>query len=158
MAKTIPLTKGKEAIVSDSDYEWLSQHSWHAHSEGYAVGRLRGQGESKVFMHRAITEPLAGREVDHINGDRLDNRRENLRLVTRSQQNMNQSPRGGSSRFKGVSWFCHQDIWQAKIKIDGKQIHLGHYSIEEDAARAYNEAAREMFGEFALLNDLGDEA
>jgi hypothetical protein len=91
-------------------------------------------------------------EIDHINGDGLDNRRENLRICNHQQNSGNQGPRGGSSRFKGVCWHKNHRIWAAFIGIDFKQKHLGHFHTEEEAARAYDVAALEHFGEFAKLN------
>jgi HNH endonuclease len=97
--------------------------------------------------------PDAG-EIDHINGDCLDNRRENLRKATRSQNMANQPKIGGtwSSHYKGVTWFKQRQKWRAQIKIEGRNHHLGLFINEDDAAKAYDEAAFQAFGEFAHLN------
>ncbi len=89
-------------------------------------------------------------EIDHRNGDTLDNRRKNLRVVTKNQNQQNRHHVEGRSRFKGVGW-C-QYSWRAYIKVNQKFIHIGMFPTEEDAARAYDVVAREHFGEFACTN------
>lgn len=91
-------------------------------------------------------------EIDHINGIRLDNRYANLRCVTHRQNSMNSLPRKGSSRFKGVSFCGQTGRWKAQIAPDGVNYNLGRFTTEEEAARAYDSAARAHFGEFAKLN------
>lgn len=97
-------------------------------------------------MHREIVDAP---EVDHRNGDRVDNRRANLRAATHLQNCQNARPKG-QSRFKGVSRY--RERWHARIKVPGRRIDLGSFHDEESAARAYDVAAREHFGEFARLN------
>jgi hypothetical protein len=100
-------------------------------------------------MHRYLMgEP--SEEVDHENGDGLDNRRKNLRRATHAQNMMNALSRRGSSRFKGVFWSVNR--WQAAIRDDYRKVYLGQFKIEEDAARAYDDAARRIHGAFARLN------
>lgn len=160
---TIQLSQDKQAIVSDEDFEFLMQWKWSAGGRYVARSTKRGEIEGKrriVLMHRAIMERMLGgpipegMEVDHINRDRYDNRRANLRVVTRKQNAMNRSPNkvssGKASRFKGLSWFCNK--WVVRIKIGGETVYLGRYTMEEEAARIYDKAAREAFGEFATLN------
>jgi len=159
MAKHIGLTQGKFAIVDDADYEWLSQHKWYAaqgSSTYYARRMLYGKAEQKeIRMHRAILKPPPGMESDHINGDGLDNRRCNLRTVTRSQNSMNRrNQMNCSSRHKGVSWDSRDCKWRVQIKIDGRGQRLGYFDDEQEAARIYNQAAKRLFGEFARLNIL----
>ncbi len=105
-------------------------------------------------MHRLITRAPKGKVVDHENGDGLDNRRANLRVCDHRQNRRNhQRPRkGGASRFHGVGWWKRDQKWRAKISVDGRTIHLGYFADEEDAARAYDQAAREHFGEYASTN------
>lgn len=108
-------------------------------------------------MHRLILGTSVGMEVDHVNGDGRDNRRVNLRLATHSQNMANQRKRrdGISSRYKGV-WYerRRKRPWRAKIKVRGRQVNLGYFETEEEAAYAYNLAALEHFGGFARLNEI----
>ena len=105
-------------------------------------------------MHRLIMGAPENKEVDHINGDRFDNRRENLRLCNSSQNKCNRGPRkDNQSGFKGVSWHPQRKKWTARIKSPyGKYLHLGLYSSKLEAAEAYNKAAIEKHGTFAWLN------
>ncbi|QGQ97073.1 hypothetical protein EHS13_20360 [Paenibacillus psychroresistens] len=106
-------------------------------------------------MHHRVmgTSVIKNCEMDHINGDRSDNRKQNLRLATR-QQNANNNGKiaNGSSRHKGVSWDKERKKWRAKITIKSKKKSIGRFENESDAALAYNEYAKEVFGEFARLN------
>lgn len=155
--KTIPLTRGYVAVVDDEDYEWLVQWNWsycesHPGLMGYAV---RSSYDEMIYMHRAILSAPTGIRVDHANLDTLDNRRSNLRLATRSQQGMHRSKRvGGSSYYKGVCWDTQKGKWRAYIMKENRQTHLGLFTVEADAARAYNTAAQRFFGAFARLNDV----
>jgi hypothetical protein len=142
--------------VDDEDYEWLSRHKWHCSAQGYAMRRdVALPGKPIVSMARVILGlPARGREFvpDHINGDKLDNRRANLRAATAAQNSRNTAKHKGGSRFKGVCLCRQTGRWKATIKIDGRQAWLGRFDTEEDAARAYDAAALEAFGEFACLN------
>lgn len=159
--KEIRLANSKGvALVDDADFALLSQYRWyikHDSRTNYAFGYVRGRRRDGklVKMHRVITDAPDGMDVDHVNGDGLDNRRNNLRICTRSQ-NIGHSHKtaGCSSDFKGVSWDKGAGRWRAQGKIAYKCIYLGYYDSEEDAARAYNDFAREHFGEFALLNEV----
>jgi len=96
--------------------------------------------------------------VDHINHNTLDNRRFNLRICTKGQNNMNRKPYiGKSSQYKGVIWAKHIKKWTSKIEKDTIVHHLGTFDREEDAARAYNKKAKELFKEFAYLNEIRDD-
>lgn len=106
----------------------------------------------RVAMHRLILSARDGDVVDHINGDGLDNRRSNLRIVTIQQNAFNQKHHGGSSRHKGVSYRADSGTWRAYITKDGKRRYLGTFASEDDAARAYNNEAERLFGEHAKLN------
>lgn len=187
MSIEIPLTKGETAIVSDIDKD-LAQWSWslsdsnrkrlgshytcyakcwinhtHASVSPYKVGQTKR-------LHRVIMERIVGRALtrkehtDHINGNGLDNRRENLRLVSNSQNSMNSKKpkaRGSSSygkysKYKGVSRYKKRNgelgAYFAHIRKDGKIKYIRGCDSEEAAARAYDKAAKELFGEYAYLN------
>jgi len=151
--KQIELTQGFSAIVDDSDYDELSRRKWH-YCKGYALRSVNVSvgKEKKVSMHSIIMGKITGLEIDHINGNSLDNRRENLRHVTKRQNQQNQMSPRGTSIYKGVHWDKYHSKWRARIKLNGKKLFLGDFSIESEAGRAYNEAASSLFGQYARLN------
>lgn len=160
MSKQIPLTKGYSVIVDDEDYDMLMAYKWHTSRFGYAQTSVGGRKNKRgILMHRLLLEEPQGMEVDHVNGNRLDNRRCNLRLVTHAQnmKNMN-SNTNTSSRFKGVSWCKSRNLWEVNIQADDQPTHIGRYASEVAAAKAYNAAALELHGEFARLNEIPDDA
>ncbi len=151
----IPLTRGQFAIVDAADYEELAQYNWFANGNGklgfYAARRL--PDGKQQFMHRALMDPPPGMVVDHIDGNRANNRRTNLRVCTTKQNVRNsRAVPGSSSRFKGVHFDKQTGKWVATICCDGKSIYLGSFNDETEAARAYDRKARQLFGEFARLN------
>jgi hypothetical protein len=156
--KEIRLTKGAVAIVDDDDYEWLSKNKWYRAGRGYA-GRTTKEVHN-VLMHREIMmrhspPPNDGNqyEVDHINRNKLDNRKENLRWVTHRQNMHNtDSHESSTSLYKGVFWFARARKWVASIRSNGKQKYLGTFDSPHVAAYYYNQAAKELHGEFAVLN------
>lgn len=155
MTKELPLSQGKFALVDDGDFNWLNQWKWTA-KEGvhtwYAY-RSVWRPRINIQLHRFIMNAPAGIDVDHKNLDGLDNQRHNLRLATDLQNNTNRIKRGGcSSRFKGVYYFAKRGKWIAQIRNTKGPRHLGCFVEEEDAARAYDAMAIELFGEFAVLN------
>lgn len=154
--KRVPLTRGMWATVDDADYEAvMAAGPWFVRVDGrtvYAQGNIRRSdgGRSAQYMHKFLT---GWPETDHRNGDGLDNRRVNLRCATRTQNNANSRLRSdNTSGFKGVLWNRQRRRWYARITIDGRQRHLGSFGDPGEAARAYDAAAREVFGEFARLN------
>ena len=155
--KEIHLTKGKVAIVDDTDFEGLSQWKWHAKLScglWYAARAVTMAGRKiTIRMHRLITNASDGMEVDHIDGDGLNNLRQNLRIVTRNQNRFNSRVRvDNTSGYKGVSLNKRTGRWVAWIGYYGKHKNLGYFATPEMAAQAYDAAARELFGEFARLN------
>lgn len=153
MVREIPLTQGKVALVDDEDYAFLMQWKWY-YNCGYAKRGARG----RITMHGTIMPSPDGTAPDHRNGNGIDNRRDNLRPAT-PQQNMwnRKAVTGSKSKYKGVDWYAASGTWRAYIKINGKQKHLGCYREEQDAARAYNIAAKKYHGEFARLNPVEGE-
>ncbi len=153
----IPLTQGKFAKVDPDDYLWLSQFRWHCKTNPnatYAVRTITHAGKSKrIFMHRLIMNTPAHLVCDHVNHDGLDNRKANIRNCTIRQNNANsRSAKNASSRYKGVSWNKTRKKFAAYIKKDGKQLNLGLFNSEIEAAHAYDAAAHKLHGEFAALN------
>ena len=155
--KEIPLTRGKVAIVDDEDYAELSKRKWCTTPNG-GKQLYAARTRPRMSMHRIILKAQPGQQVDHINGNSLDNRRCNLRFANTSQNAANQQKRNGSSRFKGVAierrTYSLKKRWRARIKLRGKRYNLGYFHTEEEAALAYNQAAQKHFGEFARLNQL----
>lgn len=159
--KQIPLTQGKFAIVDDGDYEWLNKYKWYAvknRNTYYAVRKpSRKQGKrTRIYMHRQILDAPKELQVDHANHNGLDNRRQNIRTCTHKQQQHNRLPvKNSSSKYKGVQWYESGKKWKAKIGYNNQYICLGYFVNEVDAAKAYDEKARELFGEFAYTNFKG---
>jgi HNH endonuclease/AP2 domain len=149
--KLIPLTQGKSAIVSDEDYSELAQHKWCYQPPGYA-GRRKKFGHRDyriVYMHREIMGCASvGKVVDHVNGNRIDNRRENLRACDHRDNIKNQKPKPG--RMKGV--WRYQGGWRASITANKTKYSLGIFRDQIEAAKAYDAAALRLHGEFAVLN------
>lgn len=146
MYKTIKLTKGKEAKVDSSDFAYLSQFSWQF-SGHYA--RRTDTGGKTVYMHREILGNPES-ETDHINNDGLDNRRSNLRLASRSENNRNRGlQKSNTSGYKGVVWHNQMKKWWARIQVDGKYLSLGLFKDKKEAADAYTAAALRYHREFA---------
>jgi HNH endonuclease len=157
--KEIPLRNNKKiivayALVDDDDYEWLMQWKWHF-SSSYARRNipLPDGKQTQIQMHRVIIGAVKGDEVDHINRNRLDNRKCNLRKATRSQNNQNRTKLSNTlSKFKGVTWHKKHSKWYAQIVLNTKHIFLGLYENEVEAAQAYDNAAKEYFGDYANPN------
>lgn len=151
--KVIKLAKGHRALVDDSDYADVSQYRWHI-SSGYAVGSVMFLGQRQTMsMHRYLMGDPQGLEVDHRDRNRLNNqRRTNLRVCTRAENIRNRRKLSGSSKYRGVCWAKASGKWTASITFNRRAERLGYFVKEVEAARAYDERARELFGEFANLN------
>lgn len=160
MYKAIPITCGKIAIVDESDYEFVSRFKWQLKKSGrnfYAQHCFWLDGKVNCEkMHRMILGLKKGEfNVDHINGDGLDNRRCNLRIATDSQNQSNARKRKGCvSSYKGVRWRDETKKWYAEINKDGIKKHLGCFPTERQAAMAYDKAAKEIFGLYAKTNEI----
>ena len=148
--KEIYITRGCKTIVDDEDFEWLNQWKWYI-SAWRVVSRK--ETNRTIFMHKMLISVPEGYTVDHKNGDRLDNRKENLRKANVFQQAHNRPKTSlNKSGFKGVSWSKIGNKWVAQIKINNKQINLGYFKGKLQAAKKYNEVASKFHGTFARLN------
>jgi hypothetical protein len=156
--KEIILTQGKVALVDDEDFEELSKYKWCAARSSYTYYALRAvtvnNTKTTIAMHQVIMKPDAGLDVDHKDGNKLNNQKFNLRVCSHKANTRNQQKRFGTSSYKGVSWDKVNCKWFTTIKVNGKGINLGRYSTEEEAATVYNAAAIKYFGEYAKLNVL----
>jgi hypothetical protein len=160
--KLIPLSRGLHAKVDDEDYEWLMQWKWHAQCPGphrgsviYA-GRRGDKSCGKVRLIRMHMLLTGYARTDHIDGDGLNNQRNNLREVSHAQNLANTlKSHGGTSRYKGVSWHSSHGKWQSSVerRVGGlRQRWQRHFVIEIEAALARDEKTREWFGEFGVYN------
>lgn len=146
MTKNIVLKNGLLAIVDDEDYDFLSQWKWHTDTWGYPVS-----GDKNVKMHRRVLNKIDGFEIDHINRNKLDNRKENLRYVTRSQNQMNtEKTKRNKTGYKGVS--MDSGKYRATIGVNGKTVHSKRFDTAEQAAKEYDSMAKRFFGRFAVTN------
>jgi hypothetical protein len=155
----IQLLTGELTFVDECDWRWLKHFPWFGRKtkSGSVYVQCLCYGQT-ISMHRVILDPPDGLVVDHRNGEPLDNRRCNLRLATLEENARNHRKRvtATGSQFKGVAlakdkWRTAKK-WRARIVVDSKSIHLGYFANEVDAAKAYDEAAKIHFGEFARLN------
>jgi hypothetical protein len=147
--KTIPLTKGKFAIVDDEDFEWLNQWKWQLSWNGYAIRHkhirlgLHKYTSEIVRMHRLINKTPLGNLTDHINRDKLDNRKINLRNANKSINSINRDrPSNNKSGIRGVYWDKFNNKWRAELKINGIKKSLGRFFDKRDAVLARKEAER----------------
>ena len=152
----VPLTQGKEAIIDKEDIDKVSQYTWFAVKNGcrYATTAARN-AENRVVniaMHRLIMDNPVGFEIDHVDGDGLNNTKLNLRLATRQQNAFNlKKPKNNTSGFKGVSWCQASNRWKATISVNRVRHHLGFYNTKEQAYQAYCQASERFHGEFGRI-------
>lgn len=155
--KKIALTQGRHTLVDDEDYKILKKDKWHyfknAAGNEYAVkSRRPSEGGGSIYMHRVIMNPSGSMDVDHQDGDGLNNQKYNLRICSRSGNLANRKLMNHSSTYKGVSWYKPTKKWRSQIKVNGNKIHLGYFNSEIDAGGAYDDAAIKYHGEFARTN------
>lgn len=157
--KQIPLTQGQFALVDDEDFEELNKFKWQANKSLHTYYAVRSFTISKnkridIKMHRQILGLTNGKiKCDHIDLNGLNNQRYNLREATHIQNMMNRKSKiNSTSQYKGVRWKKDSEKWVAAIYAKGKQMHLGYFTDEIEAAKAYDEMAKLHFGEFAWLN------
>ena len=158
--KMIMLSNGGACRVSDEDFDRLSQFKWMRDKAGYARRCERSNGRARYFfMHREVIGAPPRVHVDHVDGDTLNNCRDNLRFCTSSQNQANRKrlSRNSRSNYRGVVFNKRCAKWQAQIKVLGRNIYLGVFHSEEDAAKAYDAAAIQHFGEFANPNINSDK-
>ena len=155
--REIELTRGKVALVDDEDYENINRHKWNAHFNGFSWYARRGENGKQggiLKMHRVIMGVLDPNiKIDHKDGNGLNNQRDNLRIATVSQNGCNKKKTANtSSKYKGVYWDGVTKKWRVQVQLDGDVKRLGRFGDEIEAAKAYNEAAIKLHGEFARLN------
>lgn len=161
---TIPLTQGYVAIVDSADVPLLSKHKWMVSTgnrKPYAIAAIGygRKGRKNVYMHRFLLDAKQGEQVDHVNGDGLDNRRANIRIATVAENNYNHFKRRNatSSAYKGVSFDVHYKLkpWMARGQRNGKCVFRKHFATEQEAALAYNEWAQSIpESEFTRINEV----
>lgn len=158
--KQIELTQNNVTLVDDGDYDFLNQHKWHCSPKRdrsqYACRVIK---QKPIRMHNIIMNPPEGYVVDHINGDGLDNRRENLRICKDIENRHNRRKlKKTISSFKGVTFRKERPygicVWKARITVNNKLIHIGYFKTEKEAANAYNRMAIKNYGQYALLNKI----
>lgn len=154
MPKELPINSQVTAIVDDDMFDYLSQFKWRIDRNGYILRGTRKNGHYKnIWMHQEVISVQEGFKADHIDRNKYNNTRKNLREATPQQNRMNQPAREkGVSQYKGVSWHKRVKRWVANLGAKGHKKHLGCFDTEIEAAKAYDKRAKELFGEFAYLN------
>lgn len=151
--KEISLTQGKIALVDDVDFDCVNKHRWAARKSRhlyYAQSKIDGKN---VSLHAFLLNPPSNVDIDHIDGNGLNNQRSNLRICSHMENMANQKRHSDSkSPFKGIWRAAHCDRWAAQLVFNGKKVYLGVYKNPADAALAYDKKAKELFGPFARLN------
>jgi hypothetical protein len=157
MAKEIQLTNEIFTIVDDEDFEYLNQWKWYllkSKTNYYAIRTSRPENKL-IQLHRVVIQAKKGEIVDHVNRNKLDNRKSNLRICTISQNNQNRKiSKLNKSGFNGVSWNSNNKKWVAQIACNNKKVHIGFFNDPIEAAKAFNEAAIKFHKEFANLNKI----
>jgi hypothetical protein len=161
--KYIELVGGNIAIVDNDNYDWLNQWKWYRHSEGYAVRvqhvklGFKKYKNKTIRMHILVNKTPSGFQTDHLNENRLDNRRCNLRTCTKSENMQNRGKTAiNTSGYKGVYLNKRVKIkkWMSMIQANGKSIYLGYFKTKKEAALAYNKAASKYHGRYANFNEI----
>ena len=164
MSRQIPLSgrlgKGKYALVDNGDYVWAMQWVWHLTRKGYVrhTERLPSGQIKGTRLHRALAQrwgwTLGHLTIDHVNHDRLDNRRQNLRAISSAQNTQHRRGPNANNRsgYLGVHFHRASQRWRAKITVNGQRVNIGTYETPEKAARARDAAAKHFLGELAFLN------
>jgi hypothetical protein len=153
MTQYITLTQGKVATIDDDDYDRIVAHKWCFNGR-YAV---RVAGRKTVYMHREVMRAGKDEQIDHIDTDRLNNQKSNLRQCDHTTNQHNRKVQAGTSIYKGVAWNKQRKKWRGQIVVAGKTVFLGYFKLEQEAAAAYDKAALHYFGEFARINGIAEE-
>jgi hypothetical protein len=155
MSCRITLRSGDEVLIDEVDEYLINSYTWTRSDDGYAIHNYTARGSSKaMYMHRLIMKAKVGEIVDHIDGNRLNNKRSNLRVVSVSQNSQNSYQKYKStSMFKGVSWDSRLKKWRVDIRVKGRKRFLGKFEDVLDAALAYDVAALEFYGNDAMTNE-----
>jgi hypothetical protein len=156
--KIYHLPSGHDVLLDDDDYERLKGFKYYKHKKGYAY-RFDGNYKHRkaYYIHHDVIGNIKGMVVDHINGNKLDNRKENLRVTTNAQNIHNTGSykkKDKTSPYKGVIWNKKAKAWQATMRINGKQTTLGRFETEDAAANAYNHYVKQYRDELAFVNDV----
>ncbi len=148
--------RGGFTVIDSDMFEYLNQFRWCLDHEGYPATHLPLEGHPKVRMHRLVNGTPPKVHTDHINGFKIDNRRRNLRSCSYAQNMQNQriQQRPKSSGFKGVCFDKRARKWMAYVGSKSTRVYLGRFETSESAALAYNKAASQRYGEYALLNQI----
>lgn len=148
---SIDVGKGCIALIDDEDFSEVSKYTWRIRPDGYVQRTWIEDGRTEhELLHRFVTQASPDHVVDHENRDRWDCRKENLRVATLSQNAANRATTAANRDWKGI--FPHGNRWKARIKMEGQNVYLGSFESAEQAAYAYDVAAKQLFGEFAQLN------
>lgn len=157
--RRIELTRGKYAILDPEDFESLNQYRWHCTNFGYArrTGSKRSEKGRKrvaIGMHNVVFPVPEGMTVDHINRNRLDNRKANLRAATREENTWNRKfvKKGSKTRYTGIHWNKKVKKWNVRLRVEGRRKSFGYYADEVEAAKVYDRVARKYRREYAVLN------
>lgn len=154
--KALKITRNQYAIVDDDDYEILKRWKWTCRSDGYAM-RMSSKVNGKrrlCMMHAFIMKTPQGMHTDHINNNKLDNRKQNLRICTPAQNQVRSFKKNNTSGFKGVSWNKDKKKWDARTYYKNKQVFIGYFEDKAEAANAFNNKVKDLYGEFAYLNKI----
>lgn len=159
--KMLRIKASKRARIDDGDAVTVNQRMWQMDKDGYAVGTFypggnHSNGKQRMLrlkMHRVIMNAGRGDIIDHINGDKLDNRKANLRICTNRENQYNSLKTKGRSGIKGVSWLSSRNKWRVSTRVNGRRIFLGSFERLEDARNAYINASKKYHGEFSPFSD-----